>query len=713
MCTTRDMEMRLMEEGLNPSAAIDEKMCLLWKLLMSSEETVRALKQQIQDLHKHHNTEIEKVQQYVNDIKSLTKTRDSVALDLEQENQMLRVTLNDIHLQQETQRSEITEMLLQEGLADIIPISPSEQVAYVLADRASLLERIQSRTDGDTKTTGHPDGSEESVAQGFGENVVKLQSPWKKLLGFRKASQSKHKLMPMFSSLQAIEPRCSDDIKGRTVQELERDVEEASVRLSMAHKEIRRLTDELESAQLTQKAYEPELQEAQMEVEHLRREVEKLKRCELAELRKTKERNEKLEEELCLLGETKRLQAELFCYVIHCIKPTNRCQIQFDKIKKVFEKSNMCVEEMQERLNMLRDLTQVTVKLRVEFEMEADLRRRTEEEREEHKKKRTEAERLAQNFQKLCEKQAEDYRSTVGGLQVEIRNLVMKLQKLETREEERHCEEHLKQIASLEDEVFQLKSVLRDEQEKTRQPSTAMQVEMNQLRALIQSRDVQDAEGQMRLTEELKSTKRELLLKMTTVTQLQKNISDLEQEQLKLQENVKDLENSEQETESLKTELQLALVTIDAQRSKYNNKQIHYKNKLSRAKGLYLRETAWRGEKIKDLDKDICIVKKQEEKTTDMMNMVSSENEALLQNKTDLLSQLHDLEEKRKNALDAVSSMQMRMNLLEEENTRLQETAAQMCNRIESLTVLSETDCSDVTAEIRVIEGQDQTTLPM
>lgn len=46
--------------------------------------------------------------------------------------------------------------------------------------------------------------------------------------------------------------------------------------------------------------------------------------------------------------------------------------------------------------------------------------------------------------------------------------------------------------------------------------------------------------------------------------------------------------------------------------------------------------------------------------TTQRMNMVSSENEALLQNKTDLLSQLHDLVEKRKNALDAVSSMHMR-----------------------------------------------------
>lgn len=83
---------------------------------------------------------------------------------------------------------------------------------------------------------------------------------------------------------------------------------------------------------------------------------------------------------------------------------------------------------MQERLNMLRDLTQVTLKLRVEFEMEADLRRRTEEECEEHKKKRTEAERLAQNFQNLCEKQAEDYRSTVGSLQVEVRTENLRIQ---------------------------------------------------------------------------------------------------------------------------------------------------------------------------------------------------------------------------------------------------------------------------------------------
>lgn len=42
---------------------------------------------------------------------------------------------------------------------------------------------------------------------------------------------------------------------GRECSRLERDLEEGSRRLAMAHNEIRRLTDELESAHLTQRAY--------------------------------------------------------------------------------------------------------------------------------------------------------------------------------------------------------------------------------------------------------------------------------------------------------------------------------------------------------------------------------------------------------------------------------------------------------------------------
>ncbi|XP_067244923.1 coiled-coil domain-containing protein 30 [Chanodichthys erythropterus] len=520
-------------------------------------------------------------------------------------------------------------------------------------------------------------------------------------------------------------------MKGRTLQELERDVDEASARLAMAHKEIRRLTDELESAHLTQKAYEPELQEAQMEVEHLRHEVEKLKRCEVAELRKTKEINEKQEEELCHLRlAVKRLQEERASLLEMEEAPDST-----SKGKKLQEVDihKRCLDEMQERLIMLQDLTQVTLKLRMEFEMEADLRRRAVDECEEQKRKRTDAEQLVRDFQNLCEKQADDYRTSVGSLQVEIRDLVSKVRELEVQDVERQCDKHLKQLSSLDDEVRRLKFDLQEEQQKTKQLTKTTQMEIDQARALVQvfallhqSQEVQlqqDAEEQKSLLKELQgiqnilsTTEQELLSQRRNNTQLQNSISDVEQENLRLQQDINDLRNrltsSQQETDALRTELQLALVSVDAEKSKYNDKRIHYKNKLSRARGVYLRETGWRDEKIKELEKEIFILRKQEEKTSRMMTMVTSENESLLQKNRDLLLQLHDFEEAQKNALDTVSSMQIRINFLEEENGQLQQATAQMSEHIECLTILAETSCDDVTAESRVIEGEDQTTLP-
>ncbi|XP_026077696.1 cingulin isoform X4 [Carassius auratus] len=675
MCTAQmlqDMDQRLQEEGLDSSASSSERLSLLWQLYRSSETTVISLNQQIQDLQKERVAEIEKVQQYVNQIKSLTKTRDTVALHLEQENKTLHATLDDIQQQQEARRSEISEMLLQEGLADIIPISLSEQVAYLLADRASLLEKIQSQENVDWKTAQDPDVHTEQTSKDCRENVVKVaaphvQSPWKRLLGLRKAAQSEQKSLP-----QAVDLRFSRDniLKGQTLQELERDVEEASARLAMAHKEIRRLTDELESAHLTQKAYEPELQEAQIEVEQLRHEVEKLKRCEVAELRKMKEINEKQEEELCHLREmVKRLQAERVHLLEMTEGPDSTVTPSKGKTPQEEDIHQGCLNEMQERLHMLRDLTQVTLKLRMEFETEADLRRRAVDECEEQKRKRTEAEQLVRDFQNLCEKQAEDYRSTVGSLQVELRDLVTKVRELETQGVERQCDKHLKEVSSLEENVCQLKLALQEEQQKTTQLSVSMQMEIEQAKALVQ---------------------------------LQQNIEDLRNR----------LSSGQQETDSLRTELQLALVRIDAERSKYNDKRIHYKNKLSRAREVYLRETGWRDIKIKELDKEVLILRKQEEKTAHMMKTVTSENESLLQKNRQLLLQLHDFEQAQKNASDAISTTQMRINLLEIENVQLKQTAAQMSQRIECLTILAETNCGEVTAESRVIEGEDQTTLP-
>lgn len=52
----------------------------------------------------------------------------------------------------EAQKSEIAEMLMHEGLAEIVTSSLSEQVAYLLAERAALMQKIQALENADTKT---------------------------------------------------------------------------------------------------------------------------------------------------------------------------------------------------------------------------------------------------------------------------------------------------------------------------------------------------------------------------------------------------------------------------------------------------------------------------------------------------------------------------------------------------------------------------------
>ncbi|KTG40865.1 hypothetical protein cypCar_00020699 [Cyprinus carpio] len=141
------MEQRLQEEGLGSSASSDKHLSLLWQLYTKSESTVRSLNQQIQDLQKERVAEIE-------------KTPSSPLMTFE-------------FMLTEAQRSEISEMLLQEGLADIIPISLSEQVAYLLADRASLLEKIQSQENVYMKTTEGPDVQKKDCRG----NVVRTEAP--------------------------------------------------------------------------------------------------------------------------------------------------------------------------------------------------------------------------------------------------------------------------------------------------------------------------------------------------------------------------------------------------------------------------------------------------------------------------------------------------------------------------------------------------------
>ncbi|XP_053530050.1 myosin-3 isoform X2 [Ictalurus punctatus] len=468
------METRLQQEGLCLEFSSDlERLDRLWRLFVEKENSVRMLTRELEELRAKHAAEIDTVQLYIQNIRSLSKTRDSMALELERENETLRSDLMELNLQQEAQKSEIAEMLVHEGLDEVMTNSLSEQVAYLLADRAALMEKIQTLEDGDSKTLNvkctqkrrTPDDNVEKVAP------LRGQSPWKRLLGFRKAAQAKQ------DDDQDNEDKTSKD---RMWSLLERDLDEASTRLNLAHKEIRRLTDELESAHLTKSTYESELHGAQVDAEQLRHEVEKLKRCDLAEVQAVKEMNEVLDAEIRHLRDSvhtmsaecaqllelidrnfKELDSEDEDF-IHALtrKLTLTCRTRSlpkGKNQKQKDTHKRYPEEQEEGLSSLQDLNRAIVKLQAELEQETALRKKVEEEcvdERRRRRRRKEAEQLS------LELQDKNHNDTVQHLQqmdvlktmlpvqenLKLRQDIEKLEefcvKLQTELEQVHCNLH-------------------------------------------------------------------------------------------------------------------------------------------------------------------------------------------------------------------------------------------------------------------------------
>ncbi|XP_018556141.1 paramyosin isoform X2 [Lates calcarifer] len=253
----------LTKEGLAPDSPKEAQVCLLWRALQRTRSCLSSVTRDQEAQRSQHLAEMAEVQ------KSLEKMehKDVLAQEIRDENDQLKHQLRQIISIQDAQISEVAKMLYQQGLTELIHSSPSEQVAYLLAERASLLE-----------TSEDPDGPLGAETQALNSNTEQSSS---------------------------MERKCS---------RLERDVEEGCRRLAMAHSEIRRLTDELESAHLTQKTYEPELQAAQQE-------VEKLKKYEMVEVRKAKELNDRLDLEIralrnrvrCLDAEKSSVQQMVVC----------------------------------------------------------------------------------------------------------------------------------------------------------------------------------------------------------------------------------------------------------------------------------------------------------------------------------------------------------------------------------------------------------------
>ncbi|KAG5838658.1 hypothetical protein ANANG_G00225950 [Anguilla anguilla] len=448
-----EMGQRLREDGLPPAASPDERQRHLWRLLRRCEGSLASATQDLQTLRTQQAAEMKEVENYVEHIRNLLEDRESLTAEYERENEQLRAELQQMKLQQDAQLKEVVEMLDQEGLADISQSSPSEQVAYLLVERATLLERLEAaerkvdtqsltgslreeELDHIRRTMEEELRQQRETMQRTKESMNKdqqsaAQSPWKKLFRVCKAEQG----AKTASSVH------SEELSGERLerQRMERDLDEASRRLTMAHEEIRRLTDELDSARKTQSVCEPELERAGQEVEQLRQEVDRLKECDATELQRARELNARLDQEIRALRDRVRtLDAErkTLLLAVENMKTDSNKEQGSSHLEQVAGKDGLPLTTSaagdQDRIHKRCRLESQDKECRLR-ELQRRLQRQ-QEEQEELVERNEELESLLGEAQNASKAERERHDCEVEGLQRKIKHLEAEVTKLSSQE---------------------------------------------------------------------------------------------------------------------------------------------------------------------------------------------------------------------------------------------------------------------------------------
>ncbi|XP_074017532.1 coiled-coil domain-containing protein 30 [Numenius arquata] len=289
----------LRAEGADPAAPAEEQLGLAWRLLRRAEA-------RLGDLERRRAEEMRDVESYVGHVRNLTEERDALTTEYEAENEQLRLELRRLQLQQEAQLKEVEEMLEQEGLSEIAHSNASEQIAYLLVERTTLLEKLEmaeqklsspSCIDGLCAT---PLQDEFDHIHPTLEDELQQQHESTQLPGETMTDE-----MRVSSGLQAVHislvPRFYREELEReqaSRARVERDLVEATQSLLMAQEEIQRLAEELEQSKIDR----TELQEAMEHNSRLDKEILALRaRVQTLDLERKAflDLVEQLKEEIC------------------------------------------------------------------------------------------------------------------------------------------------------------------------------------------------------------------------------------------------------------------------------------------------------------------------------------------------------------------------------------------------------------------------------
>ncbi|XP_055078864.1 trichohyalin isoform X2 [Periophthalmus magnuspinnatus] len=568
--------------GIRPEQVQDD----LVQQLRDCQAKLQSATDELQSLRMQQASEMEEVESYVAHIRGLLEERESLTADYERDNEQLRLELHHIRQQQEVESKELAEMLAQKDLGEIGLSTPSELVAYLLVERATLLERLEET---ERRLEGHSVGNEyremhlqemehlrQSVGEGLWmqkeemqktmENMAKCptQSPWKKLFGLRRSGQSKYNLTPA-----RIEEITQERIER---QKLERDLEEASQRLAMAHQDIRRLTNELDTAKNNNpESSGCELEGAVQEVEHLKKEVDKLKSNDMMKLQKAKDQNDKLDSENQALRDR-----------VHALEAEKR-----NLMEKISMNSNPDVSSKEEEQGFDEQIVNKSalftsdsdpIHKRCHAAMEdglvqlKDLQRqlqRQRKEKEELEERNEELEALLGETQNSSREERHRHEGEVEGLHRRIKSLEVELRKHEAQEHplkngeevktESYLQLHLRD--SSQERLAMLEARLTEEKDWRKQ----LEVDLNAAQTALKK----DKEALQAAERELKKLKMEVNSLQTECQQgktLIKSLTQVKGEKAILEEKMAQLERAHSRLQTELEQVKECEKTKEAQR---------------------------------------------------------------------------------------------------------------------------------------------------
>ncbi|KAM8927155.1 coiled-coil domain-containing protein 30 [Pelodytes ibericus] len=546
---------KLKEGGLNPDSSAEEHLTFLWDLYQETQTELQTATSTLVELKQQQTEEMKEVENYVAHIRSLTEEREMLTTDFEKENIQLRIELEKRQIQQESQLKEVEEMLVQECLNEIAHSSPSEQVAYLLVERSTLLEKLelleqkldsQLENPSDVKRQDeleqiHQTLEEELYQQRESMKRTKetlnkdplpsLQNPWKKLFGV-------HRQADRLSAAGSTYDEELDKEK-RMRERVERDLDEAARRLQMSHEEIRRLTDELLIKKKEIYELEHLLQKTRQESEILKQELKTAQENDSQELQKAKDFSTRLNREiLALRNRVKSLDSDRKKYIEQGEKSDS------ESIGKAACKENPTFKD--------NELLHKSCRLALEekqclYKVLQHKLHNLQSEHEETVERNEELESILGETQNRTKEQSEYFECEVAGLQMNIKRLESELQKSQERNQETLAMDRGERIevtkmAELKQEI-QVSTVKMKELQAEISNLKRVEQERNTLRAAKERLEEEMRRGDMKVSEltdecrrlqdlisDQKSSNERLITTDQTCQQLQMKIGDLEKQ---------------------------------------------------------------------------------------------------------------------------------------------------------------------------------------